>query len=220
MTPELQKAYAKYLAELDRRLACDGEALLVGGRFVDSSRLKAAQARSNAVLEKAMGKQSFDGRYEWMGDHPEDIGGHDPDVHQVALCLGPMIREAYPINEVPAEVVRLLRDCESSCRIAEERVKLLIEMVSTDLKPDTAGRQYHRLPGSETERQRTEAKLTAKGPLPLCPACGEKVTGVTHDDDLPERGSGEGITRYRPCGCPFGPAGRRQAREGASIGCE
>jgi hypothetical protein len=110
-----------------------------------------------------------------------------------------MIREAYPTNEVPPEIVRLLHDCESSCQLAEERVKVLIETVSNDLKPETAGMQYHQVVENEEVEQ-----PSPPGPLPLCPACGEKVTGVAHDDDLPERGSGEGITRYRPCGCPFG----------------
>lgn len=148
-----------------------------------------------------MGKQPFDGRYEWMGDHPEDIGGRDPDVHQVALGLHGMIREAYPINDVPAEVARLLHDCESSCRLAEERVKLLIEMVSDDLKPETAGEQYHRLPGSETERRRTEAKLAAScvsekppaGKAGNCPMCGAPLDSIKRSEHC----------RFLslPCGC-------------------
>lgn len=132
--------------------------------------------------ERAMGKQPFDGRYEWMGDHPDNIKGHDPDVHQVALRLRGMIREAYPINEVPTEVVRLLHDCESSCRIAEERVKLLIETVSSDLKPETVGSQYHRLPAGKAGN---------------CPMCRKPINSITRS----ERWLTGSMYHYLPCGC-------------------
>lgn len=157
-----------------------------------------------------MGKQPFDGRYEWMGNSPEDIEGKDPDVHQVALCLGLRIREAYPINQVPAGIVQLLHDCESSCQLAEERVKLLIETVSNDLKPGTGGIQYHRTvevcdcgAGCVPNRTGGEETPSPIAPLPtLCPACGEPVTSSdTIKSPWPWRSGKQLTSTYRPCGC-------------------
>lgn len=86
------------------------------------------------------------GRYGWLDDNPLEVGGRDVDVHQLALSFDLKVKNAYPINAVPREVMALLRKCHKVCSQADETVKRLIERVSDDWAPGTWAHRWHKLP--------------------------------------------------------------------------
>lgn len=74
-------------------------------------------------------------RYEWMEpDNVWQIGGRDTDIRNIAFCLYGRVREAYPINGVPAQIVKLLENAEKLCIAAEQAIEEVIAAVSDDLE--------------------------------------------------------------------------------------
>ncbi len=70
-------------------------------------------------------------RYEWMqGDSPDSIGGRTTDIVQIALSLRRLVKEAFPMNAVPPQVVAACDSAELSLRLAEQELMRSIETIS------------------------------------------------------------------------------------------
>ena len=72
----------------------------------------------------------------WLaeGDNPDSIGGRDTDVSQIGYSLEIIIKGLYPINKVPADIAFALNTLKDKLWLAENAIKMFIEMVSEDAK--------------------------------------------------------------------------------------
>ena len=64
-----------------------------------------------------------------MGDNnPFEIGGRDTDITQLYFSLNRLVKDAYPINSVPPEIMVIVDRCRDVCDLAEAAVKDAIQV--------------------------------------------------------------------------------------------
>ena len=66
----------------------------------------------------------------WIPDSPYEIGGRATDVSQIAYSLRNIVREHFPINKVPRELVDTLNALFQTGEIYEKQIQEFIEQVS------------------------------------------------------------------------------------------
>lgn len=66
-------------------------------------------------------------------DNPDEIGGRDTDVSQIAGSLYIRLREIFPINEVPPELVSQLGVLRKQLELSEEMIGQFISAVSLEV---------------------------------------------------------------------------------------
>ena len=62
------------------------------------------------------------------------IGGRDTDISGIGYTLRSLIKQAFPMNEVPESVVRNLTILQSSLEIAEKQIQDLLLLVTSELQ--------------------------------------------------------------------------------------
>lgn len=101
--------------------------------------------------------QPWDGRYDWLDDNPQLVGGHDVDIAAAPSCLYSYLRNAYRINEVPPKFLEEWSRAVKLAQAAEEVLKSLIEAISSDLHPATDGRRSYNPPEKREANDGTAA---------------------------------------------------------------
>lgn len=70
----------------------------------------------------------------WLGDRdtPYEIGGHPTDVEQIGIALEHRIKQIYPPNGIPDEIVSLLGELKTRLQSAEAAIEVVLVIVSND----------------------------------------------------------------------------------------
>ncbi len=71
---------------------------------------------------------------EWLsryGDSQEIIGGRATDLTVLSKSLEDRVKATFPINSVPEEIARKLKDVHKLCQDAEREIEVLIGLVDT-----------------------------------------------------------------------------------------
>ena len=83
---------------------------------------------------KQMDYYELDKEKRWLeSDSPGEIGGRDTDVSQIAFSLSHRVREMYPINKVPNELVDKLNELEDVCSNCEKVIADTINLISDEV---------------------------------------------------------------------------------------
>ncbi len=74
-----------------------------------------------------------DNRWLEGGDSPCSIGGRSTDVRQIAFSLRRRVKELFPINKVPQELVSQLDELEAICIKADKAIMETIGIISAHI---------------------------------------------------------------------------------------
>lgn len=67
----------------------------------------------------------------WLeSDSPYEIGGRATDITQIAYSLTARVREMYPINKVPEDIVTQLDTLTGLCKKCEDEIEKTIGLIS------------------------------------------------------------------------------------------
>ena len=77
----------------------------------------------------------------WLpdGSSPGEIGGRATDIEVIGMSLYQAIRDAYPINKVPRELLVKAEDLQIYLEKGSRLIQELIDAVSIDLRPEIMG---------------------------------------------------------------------------------
>lgn len=77
----------------------------------------------------------------WLGDGntPDGIGGRATDIEVIGMSLYQAIRDAYPINKVPRELLVKAEDLQIYLERGSRLIQQLIDAVSIDIRPEVMG---------------------------------------------------------------------------------
>ena len=74
---------------------------------------------------------ALDKEKRWLNDDsPYVIGGRDTDISQIAWGLEYKIKELFPINKVPDNLVERINVLKSICKDCEDLIQEVISLVS------------------------------------------------------------------------------------------
>jgi len=86
---------------------------------------------NNLTKEGKMDYYNLDKEKRWLkDDSPSTLGGRATDVSQIARSLYYRVRELYPINKAPKELVEKLDELEVVCLNCEKVIVDTINLVS------------------------------------------------------------------------------------------